>query len=119
MTCLDFDGICEKHVLPTQRDLVFGGGHPQGPGCLESTHVWDETALQNTQQAAAGKKRGAPLEPELGHGHHGPQNHLHGDPAVGTNPFRHQLRRHLGAEEGKFEDRVAEIVVCEYENWSV
>lgn len=75
-------------------------------------HGGNEASLEDTQQSAAGQKRSAARKPELACCNDGPENHLCGDPAVGTNPFGHELGGKLCAEEGEFEDGEAEVVVC-------
>lgn len=67
-------------------------------------HVWDEAALKDTEQSPAGEEGGSTGKPELAGRHDGPENHLRGNPAVGTDPFGDELGGKLGAEEGEFED---------------
>lgn len=75
-------------------------------------NISDETALQQTEQGTEDKEGSLRGEPELGAGHDAPEHHLRGDPAVRTDPFRHELRRELGAQEAELEEGVAEVVVC-------
>lgn len=63
-------------------------------------HIGDEATLEDTQQSTAGKERGPPLKPELSSGDDGPQNHLRGNPPVGTHPLGDELRGKFGAEKG-------------------
>lgn len=69
------------------------------------------TNLQQSKKTACTEKARAAGQCALRNGDNRPENHLYGNPPIGSNHFRHKLRRKFGDQEGNPEYAVAVVVI--------